>query len=68
MNRRFKDADPVEEMSRYLAQRDLARTERECGTPEKDEFRDNVGWVAYINEAEKLIEQGAKIVGGILII
>lgn len=60
--------DQVEPVARYLATEDKRRADEKRGYSEIDDFADAIGWMQYTDDAFRLLSDGAKMIGGKLVI
>jgi len=58
----------VEEIARCLARNAKERHDKKRGFHEADDFADALDWLGYVKEAERLSNEGARIIGGKLVI
>jgi hypothetical protein len=65
---RTAETDDVEAIARCLAQEARSRLEKKRGYAEADDFADALDWLGYMKDARRLSEEGARLIGGKLVI
>lgn len=61
-------SDDVEAIARCLAKEEQGRIDKKRGFTETDDLTEALGWLGYVKDAERLSQQGAKVISGKLII